>query len=240
MQNQQKSLPYFKSIDSKPMVFLNFIFGLFWVFFVLVFLGGMFFILTSSSKETGFDEIATIAFFFIMLFGIVSIVVFVMYSRKKIFTTTIIDEKGIRYINKFNGLIVKDLPWSSFTKRERLGHVFESPKCDVVASTPMKSLFDQFYWPILVDNKVEIHSDAFTGKHYFMMFYSNRTELIKTFLLGLAHYRPDITIDPTIFVNHFIDPETYIVNYRERKRIQIITGLFCVLILVVLYFWIVY
>ncbi|MFH7019166.1 hypothetical protein [Flavobacterium sp. FlaQc-47] len=238
MQNQQKSLPYFKSIESKPMVFLNCIFGLFWIFFVLVFIGGIVFILTSSSEETGFDEIAAVAFFLIMLAGISAIVAFVMYSRKKMFTTTIIDEKGIRYVNKFNNKVVKDLPWSSFAKREKLAHVFQSPKFDIVASTPMKSFFDQFYWPVLVNKKAAIHSDAFTGKHFFMMFYANRLELIRAFLLGVAHYRPDITVDPIIFSNHYIDPENYNIDYRQQQRIRILSAVFCILILGLIYYFV--
>lgn len=156
------------------------------------------------------------------------------------YTTTIIDEKGIRYLNTFNNKIVKDLPWKSFTTKENFEYFFEPPKYDVNANTPMKSVFDQFSWPVLKEGKVVIQTDAFLGKHFFGMFYSNRSELIRTFLSGIAHYRPDITIDPAVFVSHYIDPETYVINYRKRRKIEIITGFFCVVILVFLYFWIFY
>jgi hypothetical protein len=57
MQNSpQESLPPFRSISSKPMLFLNLILGSFWVFLTLFFLTGLIFLLTSSLNETGLDE----------------------------------------------------------------------------------------------------------------------------------------------------------------------------------------
>jgi ABC-type multidrug transport system fused ATPase/permease subunit len=241
MQNHiNKPLPPFKSVTSKPMLFFNIMLGLFGVFFLLFFPGGMIFLITNSFDETGLDENASVFLFLIFLFALVSFVSLIIYYRKKMYTTTIIDEKGIRYLNRFSGVIIKDLPWTSFAKKEKFEYVLESPKYDVNSNTPMKSLFDQFYWPVLIDGKIIIHNDAFLGKHFFVMLYSNRLELIRIFALGIAHYRPDITIDPNIFVNHYIDPNSYMINYRERRRIEIIGGSFCVLILVFLYFWIVY
>ena len=237
MRNQiKKPLPPFKAISSKPILFFNALVGLFGICFFLFFLSGMVYLITHSFDETGLDEIATVALFFIVLFALVSFLGLLFYYRKRMYTTTIIDEKGIRYLNKFNDAIVKDLPWSSFAKKEDVLYVLEPPKYDVNSNTPMKSLFDQFYWPVLVNGKVIGISDAFLGKHFFFMFYSNRLELIKTFVLGIAHYRPDITIDPAIFANHYINSETYSINYRQRRQIQIFGGLFCVVILVILYF----
>jgi heme/copper-type cytochrome/quinol oxidase subunit 4 len=236
MQSQQNSIPPFRAVSSKPMLFLNFIFGLFWVCFVLFFITGIVFLLFSSSEEIGLNVIASVFLFFIFFIALSGIAVLLIYSRKKMSTTTIMDEKGIRYLNKFNNTIVKDLPWSSFVKKDKLEHVFESPKYDVTSITPMKSFFDQFYWPVLIDDKVTVHNDAFLGRHFFVMFYANRLELIRMFLLGVAHYRPDITVDPIVFSNHYIDPKTYIIDYRQQRRIGILGGLFCVIILVVVYY----
>ncbi|MCC9065297.1 hypothetical protein [Flavobacterium piscisymbiosum] len=151
-------------------------------------------------------------------------------------TSIIIDEKGILYFNKFNNRVVKDLQWSSFAKREKLAHVFEPPKYDVTSVTPMKSFYDQFYWPVLIDNTVTVHNDAFLGRHFFAMFYVNRLELIRTFLLGVAHYRPDITVDPIIFSNHYIDPENYNIDYRQRNLIRIMAALFCIVVFGLIYY----
>lgn len=237
MQNQiKKSLPPFKAVTSKPMVFINVLIGLFGVFFLLFFLAGIIFIMTNSSDETGLDEIATVAFFLIFLFALVSFSALLFYYKKRMYTTTIIDEKGIRYLNKFSNAIVKDLPWNCFAKKEKVEYILESPKYDVNSNTPMKAVFDQFYWPVLINNKVIVHNDAFLGKHFFSMIYSNRLELIRAFVLGTAYYRPDISIDPAIFVKHYIDPENYVINYRQRRQIQFFGFLFCVLILVILYF----
>lgn len=235
-EKKKENLPPFENVASIPMAFLNFIVGSFGVLFLLFFLAGMIYLVSNSFDETGLDEIANVALFLIFLFALVSFLALLFYYRKRMYTTTIIDEKGVRYLNRFNNTIVKDFPWSSFAKKENVVYVLEPPKYDVNSSTPMKSLFDQFYWPVLVNGKVIVNSDAFLGKHFFCMFYSNRLGLIRTFVLGIAHYRSDITIDPAIFVKHYIDPETYIINYRQRKQIQFFGVLFCVVILVILYF----
>lgn len=233
MQNQQKkSLPPFKAVSSTPMVFLNFIFGMFWLFFALFFLAGMIFLLMSSPEEMGLDVIALVTLFFIFLIALSGIVVFVLYSRKKMYTTIVIDEKGIHYFNKFNNKVVKELTWKNFAKKEEFDYAFGSPQYDVNSRTPYKSLFDQFSWPVLVDEKVVIHIDAFLGKHPFAMFYSNRTELIRTFLLGISYNRQDITIDPAIFANHYINPENFSIDFKRRNHIRLFAFLFVLIILV--------
>ncbi|KQO21338.1 hypothetical protein ASF10_14580 [Flavobacterium sp. Leaf82] len=238
MQSQQKIIPPFRAISSKPMLFLNFIFGLFWVFFVLFFVAGIVFMLFTSPEDIGLDVIASVFLFLIFFIALAGIVVLLVYSRKKMSTTTIIDEKGIRYLNKFNSKIVKEVPWSSFAKREKLEHVFEPPKYDVTSITPMKSFYDQFYWPVLIDDKVTVHNDAFLGRHFFAMFYANRLELIRTFMLGVAHYRPDITVDPIIFTNHYINPEDYSIDYRQQKRVRIMAAVFCIVVLGLIYYFV--
>jgi len=50
----------------------------------------------------------------------------------------------------------------------------------------------------------------------------------------------DQILQPAIFLSYYIYPKTYFVNYWEGRRIEIITGFFFALILVLLYFWIVY
>lgn len=236
MQSHQNSIPPFRAVSSKPMLFLNFIFGLFWVCFALFFVAGIIFLLFSSQEEIGLDVIASVFLFLIFFIALSGIAVLLIYSRKKMSTTIIIDEKGIRYLNKFNNKIVKDLPWSSFVKRDKLEHYFEPPKYDITSTRPSKSFFEQFYWPVVVDNKVIAYSDAFTGKHFFVMLYANRPELIRAFLLGVKHYRPDITIDPIIFANNYIDPDSFVINHGLRRRLEIIGTLLFILILVLVYY----
>lgn len=241
MQNHQinqNDLPSFKSISSKSMTLLNFIFGIFWLFFGLFFLAGMIFLLSNPSNETGLETTATVFLFCIFLFALVGFISVLIYFRKQMYTSTIIDEKGIRYLNKFNGGVVKDLPWNSFAKKEAFNDAFEIPRYDVGSNTPHKSLFDKFFWPVLINKKVTIHTDAFTGKHPFYMFYSNRSELIRTFLLGLAHYRPDLTIDPIIFTNHYIATDNYAINYRKRRLTAILGVLLFLFILGIVYYFV--
>lgn len=236
MQNQkEKILPPFRPVSSKPILFLNIILGLFWVLFTLFFLGGIIFLAVNSREEIGLDEKGILALLCVFSLIVLGLVALVIYSRKKTYTTIIIDEKGIRYLNVFNNKVRKEIRWSDFAKREKVTYMVEPPKFDVGYIRQSKSFFDQFFWPVLLNGKVEIHSDFFLGKHFFVMFYSNRLELIKTFLLGLAHYRSDITINPEIFSNHYIDSENYVVNYRQQRRVEIIGGLICAVIFAIIY-----
>lgn len=237
MRHQQKKiLPPFRPVNSKPMLFLNAVFGLFWVFFALFFLGGILFLTINSREETGLDEKGTLALFFVFSLIILAIIVLILYSRKKMYTSIIIDEKGIRYLNAFNNKVRKEIRWSNFAKREKVSYILEPPKFDVSYIRQSKSFFDQFFWPVLINNKIEVHSEMFLGKHFFAMLYANRLELIRTFLLGLAHYRPDITVNPEIFSNHYIDMESYTIDYNQRRKIGIIAGLVCALIFAIIYF----
>jgi len=240
MQNSpQESLPPFRSNSSKPMRFLNLILGSFWVCLTLFLLAGFIFLLTSSLNETGLDEAGTIVMSLVFSIILLGIAILLIYSKNKMFTTTIIDEKGIHYFNKFNGRIVKKIPWNSFAKREKLKHYFEPPKYDVTSIRPSKSFYDQFYWPVMIDGKVIAHNDAFLGRHFFVMLYANRAELIRTFLLGIKHYRPDITIDPIIYTDHYINPKTFTIDKKQRLKVEIIGGLLCILIFALLCYFIV-
>lgn len=239
MQNQiKKTLPPFRSINSKPILFLDALLGLFVISFLLFFLAGAIYFPTHSFEESRLDEIASTFAFLLFLFGFVSFAGLAFYYRKTRYTTTIIDERGIRFVNKFNGNIVKDLQWNSFAKKESFDFFFEVPKYDINSRTPYKSVVDQFSWLVLVDNKVVIHNDTFMGKHFFGVFYSNRTELIRSFLLGVVHFRSDLTIDPAIFAAHYINPENFEIDYKQRDRILIFGLLFMVLIFAVVYFFV--
>lgn len=238
MQNQiKKSQPSFRPISSKPIVFLDALLGLFGISFLLFFLAGAIYFATHSFEESGLDEIASTAAFLLFLFGFLSFIGLVFYYRKMRYTNIIIDERGIRYLNKFNGNIVKDLPWSCFAKKEKVEYILEPPKYDINSITPYKSVIDQFSWPVLLDNKVVIHTDAFLGKHFFGAFYSNRIELIRAFLLGVVHFRSDLTIDPVIFANHYINPENFEIDYKQRDRTFIFSLLFTIVILAAVYFF---
>ncbi|WP_343589957.1 hypothetical protein [Flavobacterium sp.] len=60
---QKKILPPFRPVSSKPMLFLNAVFGLFWVFCALFFLGGIVFLSINSREETGLDEKELLPYF---------------------------------------------------------------------------------------------------------------------------------------------------------------------------------
>lgn len=234
---EKKSLPEFEAISSAPDAAMNFLF-IFLVFCLISIMPITSVVSIVISNNESKDGYLT---FYVVLFTVVIITVFMValiYENRRAFTSTIIDEKGIRYYNKFKDVVVKDLPWSSFAKREELSYDPIYPRYDIRALRSYKSGFDQFLWGIMIDKKNTLHKDFFRGGHFFCMFYSNRIELIKTFLLGVAHYRPDLTVDPEIFPEHSIDPETYVIDYKQKSKIAIIGWFLVILTFVIVYFFV--
>lgn len=236
---EKNTLPHFEPISSAPDSAMNFLFISSMLSTILaVPVMSIFLIFNPNDKSVDGYFIFYVILFNVVLIAVV-IIVFI-YENKRAFTDTIIDEKGIRYYNKFKGVVVKDLPWSSFVKSEKTSYDLIYPKYDIWSRTEgvvnRRSLFEKFFWRILVGKKIILHKDLFRGRHFFCMFYSNRLELIRTFLLGVSYYKSDLTVDPNVFREQYIDPETFVIDYKTKSRVSIIACFFAILIIIVIFF----
>lgn len=77
---------------------------------------------------------------------------------------------------------------------------------------------EAFFWFILDNEKTEVHKEIFSGNHIFSMMYSNKLDLVRDLLLGLAHFRPDLKVHPKAFSLYYINPDNYTVQYEKRKE----------------------
>jgi hypothetical protein len=78
----------------------------------------------------------------------------------------------------------------------------------------------------------------------FFLFCKNKVELVKTFLLGVTTYRPDIVIDPNVFGYFLIDDTTFEYDRKTAKDINSFVNRFLLifflislsLVVIILYF----
>jgi len=167
----------------------------------------------------------------------------VVYERRKRYTTTIIDEKGVHYFNRFNNTIVNELLWSQFTERplgKQKGLYIAKFDIDCLSYNSRGARSEggsvtKLFWRIIINKKEIIHSEYFTSSHLFGGIYTNRADLIRAFLLGLAHYRPELTINPWIFIANSINNKDYTFYPKSVFSNLLLVLFYVVLVLFILF-----
>lgn len=223
------SLPSFEPIASRPAKLLNFSVGVL-LLLPIVFL---FFAVFTFLQED--NIVAALCLFILLFITVILIAVHSINVWKRIYTTIIIDEKGLRFLNKFNNKVVKEISWKSFVKRKRLATDFEN-LFDITTELPHKGIYACFVFYLLVGKETVRHTEIFHSNHIFCALYSNRLKLIRSFLLGLRHFRSDLFIDPKIFDDHFIDQETFIINYKKRAKLFVLISTLILLLTIFIWF----
>ena len=237
MNNQKTILPPFNPVKSSPSTILNYSLGLLMSISLLFLLGIFIFLFFFLPLEK--DLI------FIYCLILLAILLQIAYIRKTMkHTTTSIDVRGIHYINKFSDKVEKTIAWDSFRKisefKEEIQEVKTSSDLDLLNYDVFSIMVgsgkytqEAFFSFILINRNVEIHKHTFSGNHIFSMFYSNRLELVRALLLGLSHFRPDLTIRPETFAMYYIDRNSFVIEYDKRRN-DINTALFIIGLVVML------
>lgn len=237
MNSQKTNLPPFNPIASIPYTVINYSLGLLMSISLLLFLGMLFFLLFFLPLEKD------LVFIYCLIF--LAILLQIFYLRKTMkHTTTIVDSRGIHYINKFNDKVEKTILWDSFRKiSEFKGLVKEvntSSDSDLLNYDVFsmmvgsgKYTHEAFFSFVSINGTVEIHKEKFSGNHIFSMFYANRLELVRTLLLGLSHFRPDLTIHPKTFSMYYIDRNSFAIEYEKRNQ-DIKTVIFIITLVVII------
>jgi len=222
MINQTTNLPPFESVESKSSKIHNYGYGIM-IVFTAIFVAFILFALPFLVEAD--KNILVISF--LMFLVIVLIVLHVRKTMKH--TTTIIDNLGIHYINKFNNKVIKVILWNDFQKVEdfkgEIRGVSSSSDADLLKYDVFSKMVgsgkyshEAFFWFVLENDKVEVHKEKFSGNHIFSMIYSNKLELVRGLLLGLAHYRPDLKVHSKAFSLYYINPDNFKVDYEKRRE----------------------
>jgi len=221
MNNQRTILP-FESVESKPSKALNYGYGIMIVFTAIFVVS----ILFALPFLIGFDENVLV----ISLFLFLTIVLMALYLRKTMkHTTTIIDNLGIHYVNKFNNKVIKVILWNDFQKVEdfkgEITGVNSSSDSDLLKYDVFSKMVgsgkyshEAFFWFVLASEKVEAHKETFSGNHIFSMIYKNKLELARGLLLGLAHFRPDLKVHPKTFGMYYVNPNNFEIEHQRRRE----------------------
>ncbi|KQB42258.1 hypothetical protein [Flavobacterium aquidurense] len=239
----KNSLPPFHAVRSTTNRTWDFIVGFSIITFMILLAGiiiysiNELFIVAAENKK----GISGIIILMIVVSVILALLIYkVIYKRNERFTTTIIDEKGIHYFNRFNNTVVNEILWDNFVKSDLgkktgLSTAEFDIDCLSYDSRGRKSNgagIIKYFWKVAVNEKEFIHTEFFSASYFLNSSYINRKDLIRAFLLGLAHYRPDLTINPWIFIANFIDRKDYTI-YPNTTFWNIVFGFVFVVILII-------
>ncbi|SHF47644.1 hypothetical protein [Pedobacter caeni] len=230
------NLPLFKPCESKPNVVAN-------VLFVFI-LGGLGLVIISMlsyaviwlftpDKEPVILKIS-IVLITVILAGLI-IFLFVYLQKSYGHTGIIIDETGIIYYYRDKNHIVKQVPWTAFCKNpnEEAGQPLHDVNDFVLG---YKSRVKMLQWWMMKDEKVDVESDSFgAAGHSFHFIYLNRFTLISTFLLGLAHFRPDLSVNPSVFSAFYIHRNEYVFKRKSYMRDALLAFFILAVIALVIY-----
>ena len=242
----KNSLPPFRAVRSVSNTFWDFTTGIFVLALALAGACLIAYLIVKLFTEPLLSgkEILGIIVLVLSIAGAIGFFIYkVVYERRKRYTTTIIDEKGVHYFNRFNNTIVNELLWSQFTERplgKQKGIYIAKFDIDCLSYNSRGGRSEggsitKLFWRINVNEKEIIHSEFFTSSHLFGGIYTNRADLIRAFLLGLAHYRPELTINPWIFTANSINIKDY-TFYPKSLLINVLTVLFFVLLMLFITF----
>jgi hypothetical protein len=242
----KNSLPPFRAVRSISNIFWDFTTGIFAIVLALVGAGLIIYLIAELFREPFMSgkEILGLIILVLSIAGAIGFFIYkVVYERSKRYTTTIIDEKGIHYFNRFTNLIVNELLWNQFTERE-LGKQkgIYTAKFDIDClsynsrgARSEEGSITKLFWRIKVNEKEIIHSEYFSSSHLFGGIYTNRRDVVCAFLLGLAHYRPDLTINPWIFIANSINSRDY-TFYPKSVLSNVLLVLFYILLMLFILF----
>jgi len=234
---KQQYLPPFESITSVTSKITSFGYGLTMIFGLLISIGlfvPIFFIRINEEKLFGY-----------IFIGIPLFLISFYYIKNTLsYTTIIIDSKGIKYYNKFKGKMIDEILWKNFESIDKFegSTYFLNRRTDScyfnydVASQVANRGKVLFYWFVQKNGIVSLHKETFHGKHIFSFFYSNRLDLVRSLLLGIRHFRPDLRIHPLAYGLHYINPKTFEIDYGRRTDAVVVACLVMIIFAMALFF----
>lgn len=212
MENRKDKVPpVFEPVTSIPLTFINYSLGILFMLPILLLFASIFAFVYEGNIEAALS-VFVFAFIIIVLF-----VVYIIGKRKKAYTTILINHKGIQYLNKFNGKLIKEIAWDNFVKGKENFNETAEIKYDITTVLPRKAFYSYFNFEVLVGKEAIIQKEFFHGSHIFYLLYANRLKLIRAFLLGIKHFRPDLRVDPKVFRDHYINPESFEIDFKQRN-----------------------
>lgn len=234
---KQQYLPPFESITSVASKITSFGYGLTMIFGLIISVGlfvPIFFIRINEEILFGY-----------IFIGIPLFLISFYYIKNTLsYTTIIIDSKGIKYFNKFKEKMVNEILWEDFESINKFegSTYFLNRRTDScyfnydVASQVANRGRVLFYWFVRKNGMVSLHKETFHGKHIFSFFYTNRLDLVRSLLLGIRHFRPDLRIHPLAYGLHYINPKTFEIDYGRRTDAAVVACLIMIILAMALFF----
>ncbi|SEL61744.1 hypothetical protein SAMN04488505_102688 [Chitinophaga rupis] len=231
----------FTAVTSRPLVWVNILFGIVVCALALATVGLMIMAVALLFMEDNTPLWGRFALLCIAL--VMNGVLLYLILKGKRYTTITVDKDGVQFYNQYTKTIVKTLLWRSFSKDP--AHAKDRyPSYDINKETTSGMVngarvsADHFQWWYTQDGRAVRQREAFRGAHPFHVFFANRGELIAAFMKGLKQYRPDLSVDPTLFLTFFIDPNTY-EHQRGKQTVTFVAGIaLAVIIFAIIYYFV--
>lgn len=224
---KKNPLPPFVAVKSKENIVLSIIISA-CVFFIiavcLLLLLGAVYILFVEEDEPIFLKVI------ILLIGLVMNGIWIyLWKRSALtrYTDVTINEKGIFYDNRYTGKPVRQVKWTDFRSRDNYA---------IDCIEPSKGLPLLGWWE--AGEPLLRRHEGFRMSHFYPGAFRNRGELIATLLLGFAHFRPDLTIDPKIYSSFHIDEQKYVFKRKQKIIESLFILLFFIIICLLIYLWV--
>ena len=228
----------FTAVTSRPLVWLNIFFGAVVCALALASVGLMIGAVCLLFMEDSTPLWGRFALLCITL--VMNGVLLYLILKGKRYTTITVDKDGVQFYNKYTNTVVKTLLWSSFSKAP--SSTRDNYDVNKVTTSGMvngaRISADHFQWWYMQDGIPVSQKDTFRGAHPFHVFFANRGEVIAAFMKGLKQYRPDLKVDPLLFITFFIDPNTY-EHQRGKDTLTSVLGIaFALILFLIIYYFV--
>ena len=149
------------------------------------------------------------------------------------YTNVTINEQGVFYYNRYTDKPVREVRWQDFRTSPDPAELHDT----INKVEPLKSSPYLLWWEAGAEGKTVGRQETFRMGHFYPAVFKNRGELIAGLLLGLAHFRPELTIDKNIFSAFYIDEQEYVFKKAEQVKTYILVIVFCVIVFLLMCLW---
>ncbi|RAJ05202.1 hypothetical protein LX64_02356 [Chitinophaga skermanii] len=177
-----------------------------------------------------FTEDWRIAFPAIIITGLLVVMVWGAYrSWQKGYTEIRVDKDGLHFNNTRTGKLVQTIKWSD------IAHEPGPYAHDVFIQQRSKSM-PRLAWKMKGRPAGRnLCTNSFLGSSLGSIYYTNRYEVMARFLLGLRHFRPDITVSPAVFSHFSIDHQAYTFDASKHWKQEVLGYAMVVVVIVIIY-----
>jgi hypothetical protein len=229
--------PIFRSIESKEATYLQL-----WVAatiisltIVLTIFGLLMTLYPNLILSAKGEKILLFIFLGVLIFNFIICEAKKYYLKKSTsqYTKVIINNTGITFSNHYNETIIAKILWENIQPRV-------NEKYDIDYLLRSRSIYNiYFLWSLKESSNSKI--PHWSANKFALMFvkFTNKADLLKAFLSGIATFRPEITINPLLYGLYRLNPinlEVDKIGIKKENKMIFLIILFSILLSLIITF----